>query len=89
MRGRMDMLRTYRQRRFGVFVAIAAGLMVSLTVAPARSADLDLPTDAKILKALKAKRLMRCPQTSMRAGCGGARLQKSVPMSAFPPGALS
>jgi hypothetical protein len=55
--------------------SIVAGLMVSLTVAAARAADLDLPTDEKILKALKAKRLTRCPQTSTRPRCGGARLQ--------------
>jgi hypothetical protein len=49
-------------------LGIAAGFMILLTAAPARAADLDLPTDAKILKALKAKRLTRCPQTAMRPG---------------------
>ncbi len=69
------MLGALRRRRFGMLFSIAAGLMVSLTVAPARAADLDLPTDEKILEALKAKRLTRCPQTSTRPRCGGARLQ--------------
>ena len=75
MTGRAGMLRTLRKRRFGMLFSIAAGLMVSLTVAPARAADLALPTDAKILEALKAKRLTRCPQVPTRPGCGGARLR--------------
>jgi hypothetical protein len=69
------MLRALRKRRFGMLFSIAAGLMVFLTAAPAQAADLDLPTDAKILRALKAKRLTRCPQTSTRPRCGGARLR--------------
>jgi hypothetical protein len=73
MRGRAGMLQTLHKRRFGMLFSIAAGLMVSLTVAPARAADLDLPTDAKILQALKAKRLTRCPQALTRPGCDGAR----------------
>ena len=75
MRGIMDMLRALRVCRFGVLVSIGIGLMVPLAVAPARGADLDLPTDKTILKALKAKRLMRCPRVSTRPSCGGARLQ--------------
>jgi hypothetical protein len=75
MRGRADMFGALRKHRFGMLFSIAAGLTVSLTVAPARAADLDLPTDEKILEALKAKRLTRCPQTSTRPRCGGARLQ--------------
>jgi hypothetical protein len=74
MRGTTHMLRALRKRRFGMLFSIAASLMVSLTVAPARAADLALPTDAKILEALKAKRLTRCPQVPTRPGCGGARL---------------
>jgi hypothetical protein len=69
------MRRTLRKCRFSMLFSIAAGLMVSLTAVPARAADLDLPTDAKILDALKAKRLTRCPQSSMRPRCGGARLR--------------
>jgi hypothetical protein len=76
MRCTADTLRALRKRRFGMLFSIVAG--VSLTVAPARAADLALPTDEKILETLKAKRLMRCPQSSTRPGCGGARLQ-------FPP----
>jgi hypothetical protein len=79
MRGRADMLRTLRKRRFGLLFSIVVGLMISLTVAPARAADLELPTDEKILQALKAKRLTRCPQTSPRSKCGGARLQTPPP----------
>ena len=60
MRGRADMLQTLRKRQFGMLFTIAAGLMVSLTVAPARAADLDLPTDAKILSGLRGVlRLLR------------------------------
>ena len=69
------MLQALGKRRFGVLFSVVTGLMVSLTVAPARAADLDLPTDEKILEALKAKRLTRCPQASPRPGCGGARLR--------------
>jgi hypothetical protein len=69
------MLRALRKRRVGMLFSIAAGLMVALSAAPAPAADLDLPTDAKILEALKAKRLTRCPQTSTRPRCGGAQLQ--------------
>jgi hypothetical protein len=75
MTGSAGMLRTLRKRRFGMLFSIAAGLMVSLTVAPARAADLELPTDEKILEALKAKRLTRCPQASTRPRCSGAQLQ--------------
>ena len=46
-----------RKRRFCMLFSIATGLMGSLIAAPARAADLDLPTDAKIVKLLKAKRL--------------------------------
>jgi hypothetical protein len=60
MRGTADMLRALRKRRFGMLFSIVTGLMVSLTAAPARAADLDLPTDEKILEALKAERLTRC-----------------------------
>jgi hypothetical protein len=67
------MLLTLRKRRFGMLFSLAAGLMVSLAAAPARAADLELPADAKILKALKAKRLTRCPRVSKR--CGEARLR--------------
>jgi hypothetical protein len=72
------MLRTLRKRRFGMLFSVA-GVMVSLNVVPVRAADLELPTDAKILEALKAKRLTRCPQTSTRPRCGGARLQHPPP----------
>jgi hypothetical protein len=78
MRGTAGMLRALRKRRFGMLFSIAAGLMVSLTAPPARAADLELPTDAKILKALKAKRLTRCPQTSTRPRCGGAHLRNPL-----------
>jgi hypothetical protein len=77
MRDRIVMLQALRKRRFGMLFSIVAGLMVSLNAGPALAADLDLPTDAKILNALKAKRLTRCPQASTRPGCGGARLQHS------------
>jgi hypothetical protein len=73
MRDTAHMLRTLRKRRFGMLFSIVAGLMVSLTVAPVRAADLALPTDEKILEALKAKRLTRCPHTRLR--CGGAQLR--------------
>jgi hypothetical protein len=56
--------------------SIAASLMVSLSAASVRAADLALPTDEKILEALKAKRLTRCPRASARPRCGGAQLQK-------------
>ena len=73
MTGRAGML---RELRFGIlFSIVAGGLMVSLTVAPARAAD--LLTDEKILEALKAKRLTRCPQAGTR--CGGAKLQTPPP----------
>jgi hypothetical protein len=77
MRRRVDILRTLRKRRFGVRFSLAVGLIVSLTSLPASAADLDLPTNAKILEALKAKRLTRCPQMVTR--CGGARLQNPPP----------
>jgi hypothetical protein len=79
MTGRAGMLRALCKRRFGMLFSIVAGLMVFLNVAPARAADLEIPTDAKILQALKAKRLTRCPQTSTRPRCGGARLQNPSP----------
>jgi hypothetical protein len=71
------MLRALRKRWFGMLFGIITGLMVSLTVAPVRAADFDLPTDAKIQHALKVKRLTRCLQTHTR--CGGARLQNLHP----------
>jgi hypothetical protein len=79
MTGSAGMLRALRNRRLCVLFSIAAGLMVSLA---ARAADLELPTDAKILEALKAKRLTRCPRAPARPGCGGARLQNPPPISA-------
>lgn len=75
MRGIVDMLRALRICRFGVLFSIVVGLTISLDVAPGWAADLDLPTDKTILKALKAKRLTRCPRASTRPSCGGARLQ--------------
>jgi hypothetical protein len=75
MRSTAGMFRVFRKSRFGMLFSIVTGLMVSLTVAPARAADLELPTDAKILAALKAKRLTRCPHAPARPRCGGARLQ--------------
>jgi hypothetical protein len=78
MRGTADKLRI-RRRRFGMLFSIVTGLMVSLTVAAARAADLALPTDEKILQALKAKRLTRCPHAGRRLGCGGARLRNPAP----------
>jgi hypothetical protein len=76
MRGRADIYRARRKRRFGLLLGIAAGLMAAMTAAPARAADLELPSaDKQILDALKAKRLTRCPQTSTQPRCGGARLQ--------------
>jgi hypothetical protein len=60
MRCTAEMRRALRKHRFGTLFSIVAGFMVSLTVAPARAADLDLPTDKKILETLKAKRLTRC-----------------------------
>ncbi len=75
MTGRAGMLRALR---VGIlFSIVAGGLMVSLTVAPARAAD--LLTDEKILEALKAKRLTRCPQASTLSRCGGAQLQTPLP----------
>jgi hypothetical protein len=53
--------------------------MVSLTVAPARAVDLALPIDEKILQALKAKPITRCPHASTQSRCGGAQLQTSPP----------
>jgi hypothetical protein len=75
MRGTADMLRAFRKRRFGMLFSIVTGLMVSATVAPAQAADLDRPTDEKILEALKANRLTRCPHGGARRRCGGARLR--------------
>jgi hypothetical protein len=75
MTGTAGMLGAHRNRRFGMLFSIVAGLLVSLTVAPARAADLALPTDEKILEALKAKRLTRCPHAGGRLRCGGARLR--------------
>jgi hypothetical protein len=46
MKGKPGMLRTLHRRRLGTVFGIAAGLMVSLTITPARAADLELPTDA-------------------------------------------
>jgi multidrug efflux pump subunit AcrB len=69
------MLRVLHKYGFGMLFAIVAGLMVSVTVAPVRAAD--LVTNEKILDALKAKRLTRCPQVVTR--CGGARLQTPPP----------
>jgi hypothetical protein len=79
MRGTADMLRTLRKRRFGMLFSIVTGLMLTLTVASARAADLALPTDEKILQALKAKRLTRCPHAGTRLRCGGARLRNPPP----------
>jgi hypothetical protein len=68
----------FRALRIGMFFSIVAGgLTVSLTVAPARAAD--LLTDEKILETLKAKRLTRCPRASTRSRCGGAQLQTLPP----------
>ena len=55
MSGREGTLQAPRKRWFGMLLSIVAGLMVSLTLAPARAAD--LLTDEKILEALKATRL--------------------------------
>ncbi|MBV9564640.1 MAG: hypothetical protein JOY90_29970 [Bradyrhizobium sp.] len=38
-----------RSRRFGMILSIVTALTGSLIVAPARAADLALPTDAKIV----------------------------------------
>lgn len=76
MSSRADMQRTVRRCWFAMLFSIAASLMVSLSAVPVRAADLALPTDEKILEALKAKRLTRCPRASARPGCGGAQLQK-------------
>jgi hypothetical protein len=73
---RADMLRTLRRRRFAMLFGLAAILMVALGAASVWAADLALPTDEKILEALKAKRLTRCPQVSTRPRCGGAQLQR-------------
>ena len=60
----------------GPLFGIAAVVMAALTAAPARAADLPLPPDdAQILKALKAKHLVRCPRVDTRPRCGGARLR--------------
>jgi hypothetical protein len=77
MRGRVDMRQIHHKRCFGMLFSIAVGLMVSLTVAPARAADLELLTDEKILAAVKAKRLTRCPQTRTRPSWGEAQLHDS------------
>jgi hypothetical protein len=41
MRCTADMLRALRKHRFSMLFSIVAGFMVSLTVAPARAADLE------------------------------------------------
>jgi hypothetical protein len=41
--GESDVLRTLRKRRFATPFSIAAGVMVSLTIAPTQSTDLELP----------------------------------------------
>jgi hypothetical protein len=56
MRGIADKLRAFRKRRFGMLFSIVAGLMVSLTVAAARAADLALPTDIEINKLFRLVR---------------------------------
>jgi hypothetical protein len=75
MSNRVDMRRTLRRCWFAMLFGVAASLMVSPNAAPVRAADLALPTDEKILEALKAKRLTRCPRASARPRCGGAQLQ--------------
>ncbi len=77
MTRKAGMLRILRKHGVAVMFSIAAGFMVSLAVAPARAAD--LLANEKILEALKAKRLTRCPVTSVRPRCGGARLHHPLP----------
>lgn len=68
------MPRRSKGSRLGAVFGVAAAVMAALTAAPARAADLALPPDAQILKALQAKRLLRCPRVETRPHCGGARL---------------
>jgi hypothetical protein len=75
MSSRAGMQRTLRRCWFAMLFSIAS-LMASLSAAPVWAADLALPTDEKILEALKAKRLTRCPRVIARPRCGGAQLQK-------------
>jgi len=75
MTGKSGMPRKRYDTCLGAAFAIAAVVMAALTAAPARAADLPLPPDAQILKALKAKRLVRCPRVDTRPRCGGARWQ--------------
>jgi hypothetical protein len=71
------MLRVLHKYGFATLLGIAAGLMVSLSAPPAPATE--LLTDEKILDALKAKRLTRCPVMSTRPRCGGARLHNLLP----------
>jgi hypothetical protein len=79
MSGRAGMIRALR---FGMLFGTVDGLVVCLPLAPTRAANLDVPTNEKILEVLKAKRLTRCPQASTRSRCGGAQLQTSPPEKA-------
>jgi hypothetical protein len=71
------MFQVIRKHGFAMLLGIAAGLAVSLAVVPARAAD--LLAEEKILQALKAKRLTRCPAVSALPRCGGARLHHPLP----------
>jgi hypothetical protein len=73
------MLRTHRKLWLGMLFSIASGVMVCVAIVPIRAADLEQPSDEKILEALKAKRLTRCPRTVTRQSCGGAQLQNPSP----------
>jgi hypothetical protein len=75
MRGRANMLRTRRKLWFGMLFSIAACVMVSVAIVPIWAADLEQLSDDKILEALKAKRLTRCPRTVTRSSCGGAQIR--------------
>jgi len=66
------MPRASRHASLGPAFGIAAIVMAALTAPPAPAADLALPLDAQILKALRAKRLVRCPRVDARPRCGGA-----------------
>jgi len=55
--------------RASVLIAVAFGALLPFCTAPMLATE--QATEAQILEALKAKRLMRCPSASEATGCGG------------------